>query len=55
MGRSQRDLDQMTLWEFKVAWKSWRGFHAASLEEDHEAPPPMSDERLRELGIVGFN
>jgi hypothetical protein len=42
----------MTLWEFRAAQASWIGFHASSGEEDN--PEPMSDERLHELGVVGF-
>jgi len=53
MGLTPRQVDAMTLWEFAVAWKAWRDFHTSTPEED--APPPMSEERLAEWGIVGFN
>jgi hypothetical protein len=53
MGLSPRQLDAMTLWEFSVASAAWRRFHASTAES--EAAPAMTDERLAELGIVGFN
>jgi len=53
MGWTPRELDRVTLWEFECAWAGFRKFHASPAEE--EAPQPMSDERLAELGIVGFN
>ena len=43
----------MTLWEFEAAWAGWR--RANTVKEEDEAAPAMSDERLAELGIVGFN
>lgn len=52
MGLTPRQLDEMTLWEFKVAFKAWRDFNTVPPEE--EGPPAMSDDRLAELGIVGF-
>ena len=53
MGWTPREMDDATLWEFECAWAGWRKFHAASGDDD--APPEMSDERLAEMGIVGFN
>jgi hypothetical protein len=52
MGVTPRQLDAMTLFEFRSAQASWIGFHAAEAEPD--APDAMSDERAHELGIVGF-
>jgi hypothetical protein len=52
MGLSPRQLDDMTMWEFSCAIADWRRFYASAGEE--EAAPAMSDERLAELGIVGF-
>jgi len=52
MGWTPRQLDDVTLWEFDCALAGWKKFHAA--EEEDEGPPAMSDERLAELGIVGF-
>lgn len=52
MGLTPRQLDEMTPWEFKVAWQAWRKFHTT--QEEEERPEPMSDARLAELGIVGF-
>lgn len=52
MGWTPRELDSVTLWEFQCAHDGWKKFHAVSPED--EAPPPMSDDRLAELGIVGF-
>lgn len=52
MGLYPRELDAMTKWEFEAAWAGFRRFHAAPEEEDQ--PPPMSEDRLAELGIVGF-
>jgi hypothetical protein len=53
MGVTPRELDRMTLFEFHAAQRAWIGFHASS-GEDEDKPEAMSDERLRELGIVGF-
>ena len=53
MGLTPRQLDEMTAWEFKVAWKAWRKFHSSEAD-DEDKPDAMSDERLAELGIVGF-
>lgn len=50
MGMSPRQLDAMTLWEFHAALEKW--VEANSVAE--EAPPEMSDDRLAELGIDGF-
>ena len=52
MGLTPRQLDAMTMWEFAVAAQSWRRFHA--VEDEDERAPEMSDERLAELGIIGF-
>lgn len=52
MGWSPRDLDGATVWEFSAARSAWLDFHATASDED--SPEAMSDDRLRELGIVGF-
>ena len=53
MGWPPRELDLVTLWEFSAAWEGYKDFHTVP---DEEGPPPeMSDERLAELGIVGFS
>lgn len=52
MGWTPRQLDAVTMWEFSSAWGGYKGFHAA--QEEDMPPPEMSDERLKELGIVGF-
>jgi len=55
MGLTPRQLDEYTLWEFKCARLAWTDFHTVRDEEaDAERPPEMSDERLAELGIIGF-
>jgi hypothetical protein len=54
MGWTPRELDRVTLWEWECAWVAWKKFHTASGEEE-EKPPEISDERMAELGIVGFN
>jgi hypothetical protein len=53
MGLTPRQLDAMTLWEFSCAASAWRKFHTVE-SEDEDRPPEMSDERLAELGIIGF-
>ncbi|WP_281414431.1 hypothetical protein [Rhizobium sp. ARZ01] len=40
----------MTPWEFAHCVEGWK--EANSAEE--KAPPPMDDDKLAELGIVGF-
>lgn len=52
MGMTPRQLDAMTLFEFHAAQAGWVQFHASYGEEDN--PEAMSDERARELGIIGF-
>lgn len=52
MGWTARQLDAVTLWEFIAAWTGYLRFNSAPKEE--ETPPEMSDERLKQLGIVGF-
>lgn len=49
MGYSPRQVDEMSLWEFGCiveGYKRANGFE--------EGPPAMDDDRLSELGIVGF-
>lgn len=50
MGFSPRQLDAMTQWEFTAALATWS---KANRVEDEQAPA-MSDDRLAELGIDGF-
>lgn len=50
MGMSPRQVDECTLWEFASCSEGYR--KANQSEED--APPPMADDALAELGIEGF-
>jgi hypothetical protein len=50
MGYSPRDIDDMTLWEFDCCLAGYRKAHSSE-----DTTPPMSDERLAELGIAGFD
>lgn len=50
MGFSPREVDAMSLWEFRCCSAAWE---KANVPPD-DRPPEMSDERLKELGIVGF-
>jgi len=50
MGFSPRDVDDMTLWEFNACADGYRKAHAT----EEQAPPPMADDALAELGIEGF-
>ncbi|MBZ9653549.1 hypothetical protein [Phyllobacterium lublinensis] len=49
MGFSPRQIDEMSLWEFGAVIDGYK--RANGVEE---APPTMADDRLSELGIVGF-
>lgn len=49
MGFPPREVDDMTLWEFQCCFEGYR--KANSTEEDR--PVPMSEDRMRELGIEG--
>lgn len=49
MGFTPRQVDEMTLWEFGHCID---GFKASKGIE--ESAPPMDDDRLSQLGIVGF-
>lgn len=40
----------MPLWDFTAAVNGFRKAHSS----EEEAPPPMSSERAKELGIEGF-
>lgn len=52
MGFAPRDVDGMTLWDFNAARAGW--IKANRTGDEEAAVPPMSDERLAELGIDGF-
>lgn len=47
---SPPEVDACTLWEYACAYDGY--VKANSPQED--APPPMSDDRLKALGIEGF-
>lgn len=49
MGFDPRQVEAMTLWEFIACAEGFRQIH-----EGAGAPPEMDDDRLAELGIVGF-
>lgn len=49
MGYSPRQVDEMSLWEFGCVVEGYK--RANGFEE---ALPAMDDEKLAELGIVGF-
>ncbi|NTS30665.1 hypothetical protein HQ945_05310 [Phyllobacterium sp. BT25] len=49
IGFSPRQIDEMSLWEFGAVIDGYK--RANGVEE---APPVMDDDRLSELGIVGF-
>jgi hypothetical protein len=51
MGFSPRDVDEMTPWEFHCCLAGYHRAHSS----DEDKTPPMSDERLAELGIAGFD
>jgi hypothetical protein len=50
IGFTPRDVDDMTLWEFQACSEGYRKAHAS----EEQAPPPMADNDLAELGIEGF-
>lgn len=49
MGFSPREVGQMTLWEFECAYAGW-----SKANGPEQKAPSMSDDRMAELGIVGF-
>ena len=50
MSFSPRQIDEMSLWEFRCVCSGWSEANHA----DDGTAPEMSDDRLAELGIVGF-
>lgn len=50
MGMTPREIDDCTLWEFAACSEGYRKAH----QMEEQAPPPMADEQLAELGIQGF-
>jgi hypothetical protein len=50
MGFGPREVDAMSLWEFRAASAGWEKAHSSG----DNPPPAMSDDRLKELGIEGF-
>lgn len=50
MGFPPSVVDDMTLWEFAACSEGYRKAHQA----EDQAPPPMADDQLAELGIQGF-
>jgi hypothetical protein len=52
MGFSPREVDAMTQWEFTACMSAWNKANKPAEEEG--AAPPMSDDRLAELGIAGL-
>lgn len=52
MGFTPGEVDAMTPQEFAWCLDGWSAAHGAKSGGD--GPAAMSDDRLRELGIVGF-
>ena len=50
MGYSPRVVDTMTLWEFTACHDGWKAVNGIKSKRNAD----ISDERLREMGIVGF-
>lgn len=50
MGFSPREVDRMGWWEFNAALRGWMVANGQRPKGDADIP----DERLREMGIVGF-
>jgi len=50
LGYTPRQVDEMTLWEFDACVEGY----AAAHKSGEDAPPPMDDSELSELGIDGF-
>lgn len=51
MGLSPRQIDRLTPWEFDAAFRGWCQANGVKIKADRGE---MSDERLQELGIKGF-
>ena len=51
LGYTPREVDEMTLWEFKACI---HGYSEAN-KTSEDAPPPMEDDDLVALGIDGFS
>ncbi len=49
MGFTPRDVDRMTVWEFNACLKGWKAANGIKPKGRE-----ISDERLREMGIAGF-
>jgi hypothetical protein len=50
MGFTPSDIDDMTLWEFDCCYEGYQKAH----QTEEQAPPPMADDQLAELGVQGF-
>lgn len=50
MGFSPREVGRMSMWEFACAYAGYREAHRTG----DESLPPMADDDLAKLGIVGF-
>jgi hypothetical protein len=50
MGFSPRTVDEMTLWEFNACFDGWKAVNGVKSKRNAD----ISDERLAEMGIVGF-
>ena len=53
MGFAPAQVDAMSLWEFNACADAFAKAHGSKSKSDGGGE--MSDERLRELGIDGFN
>ena len=50
MGFSPRVVDTMSLWEFAACYDGWKAVNGIKPKRNGD----ITDERLREMGIVGF-
>lgn len=52
MGLTPRDVDRMSVWEYRSCLDAWNRAHGS--ERDGGDPDAISDERLAALGVEGF-
>jgi hypothetical protein len=50
MGFAPRVVDSMSLWEFNACYDGWKTVNGVKSKRN----ATISDERLSEMGIVGF-